>query len=85
MIPKRALGYDWANVVPGNTKKTLWTSTYDIEELPQIIQPRSGYFYNANHSPFKSSDSLDNPDEAMFPKEMGFETYDNNRSNALNI
>jgi acyl-homoserine-lactone acylase len=80
LIPKRAPGYDWANVVPGNTKKTLWTETYDIEELPQVIQPRSGFFYNANHSPFKSSDSLDNPNESLFSKHMGFETYDNNRS-----
>ncbi|MBL6665777.1 MAG: penicillin acylase family protein [Flavobacteriaceae bacterium] len=83
LIPKRVPGYDWANVVPGNTKKTLWTSTYDIEELPQVIQPSSGYFYNANHSPFKSSDSLDNPNEALFAKEMGFETYDNNRSKRI--
>ena len=83
LIPKRAPGYDWANVVPGNTKKTLWTTTYDIEELPQVIQPRSGYFYNANHSPFRSSDSLDNPNEALFSKNMGFETYDNNRSTRL--
>ena len=83
LIPKRAPGFDWTNVVPGNTKKTLWTNTYDIEELPQIIQPRSGYFYNANHSPFKSSDSLDNPNEALFAKDMGFETYDNNRSKRI--
>ncbi|MEC8397023.1 MAG: penicillin acylase family protein [Bacteroidota bacterium] len=83
LIPKRAPGFDWANVVPGNTKKTLWTNTYDIKELPQIIQPRSGYFYNANHSPFKSSDSIDNPNEALFAKDMGFETYDNNRSKRI--
>lgn len=80
LIPKRTPGYDWANVVPGNTRKTLWTTTYDIEELPQVIQPSSGYFYNANHSPFKSTDSLNNPDKNLFSKEMGFETYDNNRS-----
>ncbi len=83
LIPKRREGYDWANVVPGNTKKTLWTTTYDIEELPQVIQPNSGYFYNANHSPFKSSDSLDNPEKSTFSKSMGFETYDNNRSTRI--
>ncbi len=83
LIPKRRAGYDWANVVPGNTKKTLWTTTYDIEELPQVVQPHSGYFYNANHSPFKSSDTLDNPKKSAFAKSMGFETYDNNRSTRL--
>ena len=83
LIPKRAEGYDWANVVPGNTRETLWTTTYDIEELPQVIQPKSGYFYNANHSPFKSTDSIENPRKNQFSENMGFELYDNNRSTRL--
>ncbi|MDC3276033.1 penicillin acylase family protein [Flavobacteriaceae bacterium] len=83
LIPKRSEGYDWGGVVPGNTTKTLWRETYDIEELPQVIQPKSGYFYNANHSPFRSSDSLDNPIKEKFSSDMGFETYDNNRSTRL--
>ena len=80
LIPKREIGYNWESVVPGNTTRTLWDSTYDIEELPQIIQPKSGYFYNANHSPFKSTDKKENPDSNDFASEMGFELYDNNRS-----
>ena len=83
LIPKRAEGYDWANVVPGNTRKTLWEETYDTEELPQVIQPPSGYFYNANHSPFLSSADEDNPDGDLFSLDMGFERYDNNRSTRL--
>ena len=83
LIPKRAKNYDWASVVPGNTKKTLWTESYEIEELPQVIQPKSGYFYNANHTPFKSSAGEDNPDPTHFDQNMGFETYDNNRSTRL--
>ena len=83
LIPKRAKNYDWASVVPGNTKKTLWTESYEIEELPQVVQPKSGYFYNANHTPFKSSAEEDNPDPTNFDSNMGFETYDNNRSTRL--
>lgn len=83
LIPKRAEGYNWKEVVPGNTKKTLWTTTYDIEELPQVIQPSSGYFYNANHSPFYSSDSINNPKKTDFADAMNFETYHNNRSTRL--
>ena len=83
LIPKRAKNYDWASVVPGNTKKTLWTESYEIEELPQVVQPKSGYFYNANHTPFKSSAEEDNPDSTNFDSNMGFETYDNNRSTRL--
>ena len=83
LIPKRAKNYDWGSVVPGNTRKTLWTESYEIEELPQVIQPKSGYFYNANHTPFKSSAEEDNPDPTHFDQNMGFETYDNNRSTRL--
>ena len=83
LIPKRAEGYNWKDVVPGNTKKTLWTETYDIEELPQVIQPSSGYFYNANHSPFYSSDSINNPNPSNYAAHANFETYHNNRSTRL--
>ena len=83
LIPKRAKNYDWGSVVPGNTRKTLWTESYEIEELPQVIQPKSGYFYNANHTPFKSSAEEDNPDPTNFDSNMGFEKYDNNRSTRL--
>ena len=80
LIPKRAKNYNWKDVVPGNTAETLWTENYDIDELPQVLQPKSGYFYNANHTPFKSSAKQDNPDPVKFDSNMGFETYDNNRS-----
>ena len=83
LIPKRAQNYDWESVVPGNTRKTLWTESYEIEELPQVIQPKSGYFYNANHTPFKSSAEEDNPDPTNFDSNMCFEKYDNNRSTRL--
>ena len=80
IIPKRAEGYNWKGIVPGDTKKTLWNETYDIEDLPQVLQPKSGYVYNTNHSPFKSTSNDENPKEENFDKNMGYETYDNNRS-----
>ena len=83
LIPKRTKGFDWKEAVPGNTSKTLWKETYDIDELPQVIQPSSGYVYNANHSPFLSTDEQNNPDKNEFSDEMNFETYDNNRSKRI--
>ena len=82
-IPIRAEGYDWLHVVPGNTRETLWDSYYDIKDLPQVVKPASGFVYNANHSPFKSSSEADNPIAENFAKEINFETYDNNRSTRL--
>tara|TARA_X000000950_G_scaffold103413_1_gene130464 strand:- start:1043 stop:3097 length:2055 start_codon:yes stop_codon:yes gene_type:complete len=83
IIPKRNNGYNWTNVIPGNTKKTLWNEYYNTEELPQVISPKSGYVYNANHSPFKSTSLDENPDPKDYAKNMNFELYDNNRSTRI--
>ena len=80
ILPKRAEGFNWKGIVPGDTMKTLWTEYYDIEELPQVIQPKAGFIYNANHSPFRSTSDEENPKEENYSKRMGYETYENNRS-----
>ena len=82
-MPKRNPAYDWTKTVPGNSSETLWDTYYKTEELPQVISPASGFVYNANHSPFKSSGIKDNPNPKDFASEMGYELYDNNRSTRL--
>ena len=83
IIPKRNNAYNWTTIVPGNTKKTLWNEYYKTEELPQVISPKSGYVYNANHSPFKSTSLDENPNPKDYAKNMNFELYDNNRSTRI--
>ena len=82
-IPKRDTEYNWREVLPGNTKKTLWNSYYTTEELPQVVAPQAGFVYNANHSPFRSTALEENPKPDDFAAPMGYETYDNNRSTRL--
>jgi acyl-homoserine-lactone acylase len=83
LIPKRNNKYKWTGVLPGNTSETLWTEYYKTSELPQVINPKSGYIYNANHSPFKSTSLNENPNPQNFNSNMGFETFDNNRSTRI--
>ena len=83
IIPKRNNSYNWTSIVPGNTKKTLWNEYYSTQELPQVISPKSGYVYNANHSPFKSTSIEENPNANDFSKNMNYELYDNNRSKRI--
>lgn len=72
--------YHWASTVPGNTSKTLWKEFYPFNYLPQYINPKSGFLYNTNHSPFLATEKTDNLDPNTFDKNAGWERYDNNRS-----
>ena len=83
LIPIRNDKFKWTGVLPGNTSETLWTDYYKTHELPQVINPESGYIYNANHSPFKSTSIDENPNPKDFASNMGFETFDNNRSTRI--
>ena len=82
-IPRRDPNYNWQKTLPGNTKKTLWDSYYTTQELPQVVAPQAGYVYNANHSPFYSTDPDENPSPNDYAKAMNYETYNNNRSTRL--
>jgi acyl-homoserine-lactone acylase len=80
LLPKRTPGFDYSGTVPGNTKKTLWREYHSFSELPQQVNPLSGYLYNTNHSPFRASSYPDNLNSDNYPAEMGFNLRDNNRS-----
>jgi len=72
--------FKWRSTLPGNTSATLWTEFKPIVELPQYINPQSGYLFNTNHSPFLATDVKNNLDKKNFDKNDGYETYHNNRS-----
>jgi acyl-homoserine-lactone acylase len=81
-IPRRNgdLNYNWNLTIPGNTAATLWTEFKPVTELPQYVNPPSGYLYNTNHSPFFATDEIHNLDKKDFDKNDGYETTHNNRS-----
>jgi acyl-homoserine-lactone acylase len=72
--------YNWKGTLPGNTSATLWTEFKPVGELPQYINPPSGYLFNTNHSPFLATDTKYNLDRSRFDKNDGYETWHNNRS-----
>ena len=76
--------YDWSKVVPGNTSKTLWSNEFiPFDSLPQVLNPKSGWVFNTNNSPFSATDSLENFKETDLNKQMGYQItgMENNRSN----
>ena len=72
--------YHWNSTVPGNTMATLWTKFKPLSELPQQLNPASGYLFNTNHSPFLATDVQYNLDPKKYDVNDGYETYHNNRS-----
>jgi len=72
--------YNWKKTVPGNTSRTLWTQFRSIKELPQYINPKSGFLFNTNHSPFLATAPADDLNPASFAKTDGWEEYQLNRS-----
>jgi acyl-homoserine-lactone acylase len=82
LMPVRdtSAAYNWKRSVPGNSSKTLWTKFRSIRELPQYINPKSGFLFNTNHSSFLATGKEDNLSPNLFPKADGWETYHLNRS-----
>ncbi|HXB10114.1 MAG TPA: penicillin acylase family protein [Puia sp.] len=72
--------YNWKSTVRGDTSATLWTTFKPVTELPQYLNPPSGYLFNTNHSPFLATDPRYDLDSKKFDPKDGFEKYDNNRS-----
>jgi len=79
LIPERAEGYDWKQYLPGNTSETLWDSYIAFEDMPQVLNPPSGFIQNCNNTPFQTTTGEGNPDEAAFPKRYGIERHMTNR------
>ena len=77
-IPIRNKNYNWKTTLPGNTSATLWNELHPIDALPQVLQPKAGFVYNTNHSPFHSTEGSENP--RVTDITMGYETLENNRS-----
>ena len=52
-LPKRRQdGTSYALDVPGDTKKYVWTKLHPTKDLPQMLNPASGYIQNANNPPW---------------------------------
>lgn len=72
--------FNWRRTLPGNTSQTLWKQFRSLRELPQYMNPASGYLFNTNHSSFSATGIGDNLKPEKFSRTDGWEQYQNNRS-----
>lgn len=75
--------YDWLSVLPGNTSKTLWEEKFHpVSELPRYVNPKAGYLFNTNGTPFVATAPEENLRSMDFDKTFGYqdESKINNRT-----
>ncbi len=80
LTPRRQPGYNWRHYVPGNDAALIWTETLPFAELPQVLNPASGFVFSANQTPFVVTATPDNPDPQQYPAELGFQQDMTNRA-----
>ena len=78
--PRRSAGYDWTQYLPGDRSALIWQDTLTFDELPQVVNPPSGFVFSANQTPFRVSGEADNPSRAAFSAAMGFQEDMTNRA-----
>lgn len=80
LLPIRKGDYNWDDLLPGNTASTLTHAYHNLEELPQIINPKCGYLFNTNNSPFNCTSAEENLNEFDFDSTFAYQEGPNNRS-----
>ncbi|HCX22773.1 MAG: peptidase S45 [Flammeovirgaceae bacterium] len=79
-IPDRNPSFDWSKTLPGNTSETLTSGYHKLEELPQVLNPKSGFVFNTNNSAFSCTSTDENPSYDDYDFTMGYQVFENNRS-----
>ena len=51
-IPKRDTKFDFTKPVDGSDPATDWKSLMNVDEIPHLFNPESGYLFNVNNAPW---------------------------------
>ena len=68
-IPKRSMKFDWSKPVDGSNAETDWDGKHALADLPQVLNPPSGWLQNCNSTPFLTTSGA-NPEPTKYPAYM---------------
>jgi acyl-homoserine-lactone acylase len=79
LLPKRAPGFDYTAVLPGDRSDVVFQDYLPFDELPQVEDPPAGFVQTCNSSPFETTRGAGNPAD-VYPANMGIEHTLTNRA-----
>lgn len=79
-FPNRIEGWEWEKDLPGDRSDLIWQDYRPFSDVPILVSPASGFIYDANNRVFDSTDGPDNLRPQDFPKSMGLQDDQTNRS-----
>ncbi len=54
-IPRRDTNFDFTKPVDGSNPATDWNGLLTVDELPHLLNPKSGWLYNSNNWPWSGA------------------------------
>ena len=81
LLPKRQRDLNWTKPVIANKRILAWNNYLSYEELPQVLNPATGFIQSCNSSPFQTTNDPDaNPRQSQYDESLGIETVMTNRA-----
>ena len=82
--PDRIDNWNWEKDLPGDRSDLIWSDYLPYERVPKLINPKSGFLFNVNNTPFDATDGDDDLKPENFSPTMGLERTQNNRALRVN-
>jgi acyl-homoserine-lactone acylase len=83
-MPKRNNSFDYTRPVDGNNPATNWQGEHPVADLPNVINPKSGWAMNTNNWPWSAA-GADSPKQSDFPKYIDNQTENPRGVNATRL
>ncbi len=79
-FPVRKDGVNWQGYIPGDRSDLIPTAIVPFDKLPQLWNPKSGFVFNSNNTPFQATGAADDLKSSDYPAWMGIQANMTNRA-----